>query len=204
MKNSGLTGIESAVLVPLLQSTITGGLFGIVAGGVAALTDASQPAIVGVTTGAVVTLAAWMAHQANYSRRLDAAAGIQQGMAVKAAESRTIPVKLAISTLDGTQGAFMSLPGGQEKLIEFAKGLAEGLPLTTRQWTGRSGLYAPGEYDQLRGELIKRGFAAWKSSKDTRGGVELTRPGKALFKYLANIDALPYRVGNLEIIPKSL
>jgi len=78
----------------------------------------------------------------------------------------------------------ISLEIDPDRLRKFAKGIVtEGQSTGTNRWTGERGLFERTEYEQLRDELISRGFARWSKSKNR--GWYLTSKGTAWFTALA-------------------
>ena len=77
----------------------------------------------------------------------------------------------------------ISLEIDPDRLRQFAKGLVEGRSTGTSTWTGERGLFERTEFEQLRDELISRGFAKWSKSKNR--GWHLTSKGTAWFTALA-------------------
>jgi len=79
----------------------------------------------------------------------------------------------------------ISLDIDPERLRQFAKGLVvEGRSTGTSTWTGQRGLFERTEFEQLRDELISRGFAKWSKSRNR--GWYLTSKGKSWFTALAD------------------
>lgn len=177
------SNITSAVLVPLSQAAITGGLTGFSVGCVAWLLAAESPATIGFTAGVVITSLSWLALRSGWEKRLSAILGIEAAPAEAETYSQLVHVEIVSEA--GLQGDYLDLPGGEEKLIRLAKGLSEGKPFTVRFWTGKAGLYSGPDFERLRAELIARGLARWRSEHDTKQGCDLTAKGKAVMRGLA-------------------
>jgi len=78
----------------------------------------------------------------------------------------------------------ISLEIDPDRLRQFAHGLViEGRSTGTNGWVGERGLFERTEFEQLRDELISRGFAKW--SKARNRGWYLTAKGAAWFATLA-------------------
>jgi hypothetical protein len=180
---------ENAVTIPAAQSLITGLLSGLASGAGATIANLPHPAYVGLGTFAIVTLGSWLAYRRDWSERLNVIAGVKQELQAARMEASTI--RLEIISDNGHSGDYLALPGGREKLVKLAKGISSGMPFTVRTWTGKNGIYSPGEFDQLRAELIRRGLASWKSPHDNRGGAVLTCAGKSVIKRLSGLEVTP-------------
>jgi hypothetical protein len=184
--------ITGAVVIPLLQAVTTGALIGTTAGAAGWALRWENPGAVGLATGAAVASLAWVSYRADWSDRIRAVLGIEpptQTTTTAAAFNQT--VRLEILSDGGRSGDYLSLPGGRERLIILAKGLTSGKPLTIRTWTGNNGVYSGSEFEQLRAELISRGFARWQSEHDHRAGATLTGKGAAVMRGLSLTSSPP-------------
>jgi len=92
--------------------------------------------------------------------------------------------------------AWLDLPGGPEQLEQLARGLASGRTLSESEWSGRGRLYTRAEFRELRGELLERGLAVWRSPGAPTQGVELSAVGRQVMSRIAENVRTGAYVGN--------
>ena len=76
------------------------------------------------------------------------------------------------------------LPIDGAKLLPFARGLLNGLPMSERQW---SGLLSSSEIRTLRGVMRDRGLIAPVNDLDNRQGFKLTDEGRAFMESVSGV-----------------
>jgi len=84
----------------------------------------------------------------------------------------------------------IEIPRGDERAVcEMAQGIIVGKAFTQREWAH---LYNRDEFDTLRNTLIQHGFAVWRDNDNRKLGTDLTPPGRALFRALAEPTPPPH------------
>lgn len=107
-------------------------------------------------------------------------------------------VHVEVSDLEQRQWRFMELPGTPEALQELARGVLAGKTLAESEWTGTGRPYTRNEFRDLRAQLIDRGIAEWRNPQHPAQGVELTKPGRAVFAEIARTHAHARPVRQIE------
>lgn len=103
-------------------------------------------------------------------------------------------VRVAVTSEDGRQTAFLDMPVDRARLALMASGVMSGVPLAESSWVG-PGKFTRYEFTAVRDELIKRGYATWISEASKARGVRVTAKGRALLRGLAGSAALPSPTG---------
>ena len=182
--------IRTAVIVPGLQALVNGLFYGVATGGVIAVANSLElltvPAwAVGVTVGSLAGLHSWRGLLNDWRSLLY---GIEQE-----SEALTViepePVRVELYSDNGYRGRYANLPASPEQLIELGQGITEGESFSVARWTGYNAPFSRGEFEQLRGELLKLGWLEWRSSKDNARGVQVTRGGAAVFRHFASMSS---------------
>ena len=98
-------------------------------------------------------------------------------------------VEVEVSTPGEKRMAFLDLPGNGQQLGQLARGALAGRSFSEGEWTGSGGPYSRADFRQLRGDLLARGLLEWRNDSAPSQGVELTAPGRAVFRRLAEDNA---------------
>lgn len=85
--------------------------------------------------------------------------------------------------------SFLDVPMEPSELIDFARGLCAGRPLSESEWSGGGRLLSRAQFRSLRAALMDRGFAVWRDADSPQLGVQLTPSGRALVRELARARA---------------
>lgn len=178
MKNT----VESAVVVPALQATITGVLAAcaVLSGCVVWRWPWGYAGLAGVG----VMFWAWLFFRSEVQRRLDVEAGVDTAQA-QPVQLQAQPVqeyRLEIDYDSGKAGDWLSLGVPFEKFTQWACGVAEGRSLAESQWIGSRGIFSRGEYVHMLTELLNRGYIRRRSLNGHQLGYELCAKGKALVR----------------------
>lgn len=178
MKND----IESAVVVPFLQSALTGILacVGVLAGCVVFAWPWAYAGLI----ACVVTFAAWVVFRGEVRRRLDFEAGV-----VPVAPAQPEPIQsfaLEVDYDSGRSGDYLGLNVSPEKFTQWAQGVAGGRSLAESSWIGSHGLFSRGEYTLMLAELLKRGYIRRRSANGHQLGYEPSAKGAALFRGMSS------------------
>jgi hypothetical protein len=161
--------IGAAVVIPLLQSGITAGSAALLTIAGSILLGADQPLAYGFLASAIVFVVAWLGLMDRWYRLM--------GFESNPPPSRPFRVELAV----GRSTLIYSLPASQEQLTALARAVLSGATLNELSF---SSIFTRSEWRRLRDELIRRGLAEWRSASPAQG-VQLTRTGLAVFRYLA-------------------
>ena len=192
--------IKSSVTIPALQALVNGCFYGLASGGVVAVANSMQlldipPWAVGVTVGALSGLYAWRGLLDDWRGLLY---GVDDGTYIP--PERDIgpatmqPVQVELLSENGNRGQYANLPASPEQLIELGRGIASGDSFSVSRWTGSHGGFSRGEFEALRGELLKLGWLEWRSDRSNSQGVEITKAGGAVFRHFASMSTSPPRI----------
>jgi len=94
-------------------------------------------------------------------------------------------VEVEVSEPGEKRMSFLDLPGSAEQLAQLASGVLAGKPFSEGTWSGGARPYTRAEFRQLRGDLLERGLLTWRNDSAPAQGVELTAPGRAVFRKIA-------------------
>jgi hypothetical protein len=186
MNRSELYSILMAVSIPGLQSLGTGILFALVAGAIALLLNYAYPWYAALCAGTWAALLAWLRFTNRWVETV-----YQDTRPVEVIEAgQNEPVTVLIANDDMTEGGYLDLPVSIDQVRSLADGLMNGATFSEAQWTGSGRPFTRGEFSALRAELIRRGLAAWNSPGTPARGVVLTKPGKAMMRYMCDLPSL--------------
>jgi cell division protein FtsW (lipid II flippase) len=183
-------GFTDGVIVPLLQTVITGVLFGVAVAVVLAVAGVEWWYKAGGVAVVVVMLLSWLAYRHEWRYRLEAVLGIdlnndgQIGAPMPPPVVELPPLKVEIYDDGGRHAQFIDLPSAN-KLPLLAREITEGRRQFSQVAWVNSGIFTRGEYDELIAALIKAGLCQWKNAEHHNAGVLLTRAGRHVFKRLA-------------------
>lgn len=174
--------VESCVLVPVLQSGISGIFVGFaVLSGCAAF---GWPWSWAGVSGCVVMLCAWWYFRREVAIRLDAESGLLQPVQVQPVQVQPEPVQafaLTVAYNEGRAGDMLRFGVSPEKFTQWAQGVYEGRSLAESQWIGSRGVFSRGEYTRMLAELLNRGYIRHRSRYHAQG-FELCAKGRALVR----------------------
>ena len=181
--------VTTGVVVPGLQSLITGVLVGAAAGAVSAWFNLPAWAIAG-TAAATISATAWLSYRGRWAWLLEQASGVDLNgdhFIGEPQQPAPQPVRVIVEQDNGHQVDYIDLPPtiDREKAALFARGLLGGRVFAQTAWTGATGLFSRGEYDQLVSVFISRGLAQWRNPGAHAQGLTLTAPGRAVLRHLA-------------------
>jgi len=98
-------------------------------------------------------------------------------------------VEVEVSKPEERAMMFLDLPGSADQLAQLASGVLAGKPFSEGTWSGGGRPYTRAEFRQLRGDLLERGLLTWRNDSAPAQGVELTAPGRAVFRKIAQDSA---------------
>lgn len=185
---------KSAVLIPGAQASITAALVALLAGVAATWLKAEQPFVIALAAFGLVSLASWQAYRGEWRSRLEALldiehpdAGIQQPL------TNTNELRVSIISDNARAVDYLHLPGIEaEQLAVLARGIVAGRGLAVHEWTGNGRPFTRSAFEELRGQLIERGFVRWRGNTPQQGALP-TKKGEALFRALASPTREPAR-----------
>lgn len=194
---------EANVIVPLLQSLITGVFIALPVGLVVGLIDIKLDNMVirgsigsgflwaGVTLFSV-TCWQWITRSNEYNNLLWKIETIT-GMDVDGDEKvgQPEPPTIRVEVKEGGNWRFANLPGDNESLQKFASDILNGIRTFSEQGANENG-YGIDNFKKLRGVFLEKGWAVWNHPQRRQQGVSLTRSGQWVLKEIANTP-LPYR-----------
>lgn len=198
-------GLAERVIVPALKGAVTGIVCGLLSG---LLIGAFEIKINVWWTMPIVTLSVFLAVFWGSSNRgqwlIERISGADlngDGVIGMPEQPPALPEKVRVEVIqdEGRRGDFIDLPASAEKL----KALANGIVNQNRQfalslWVGNHGIFSRSEFENLRAVMLERGLARWKNDKSQNQGVELTRQGLAVMRYLASENYHPPTLSGME------
>ncbi len=185
-----IESMKSAVVIPLAQSAVSGGLMGLTAWG--AFTWAGQEFTWGaaLAIGAGSSCLAWFGSQNRWQAAREFA--LYGPPEIPPVEPETplpalpqiAPLRVELTEDHGRRVKFIDLAGTPEQLKALALGVLNGRGLAVSSWTGSAGIFTRAEFERLRADLIDRGLLRWINNQPNQGA-ELTPAGRAIFRKLA-------------------
>lgn len=182
--------VQAGAWLPLLQSTITGGLGGILMWIVAIQFRWRDAWFHGIVFWFVVETVTWLYLQRHWIlmtfERISQIDVNQDGRigAEPRAQDQAIPeirVRIEHIKQDGHyQQDVINLPATWEQMHTLAEGITSGLPFTERNFTGSGCPFSVNQFRALRSEMLRRGLLSLGGAKDARQGFQVTDEGKAV------------------------
>jgi len=187
MNDRPFSDFDGGCALPLLQSLVTGILSSGIVCAIAALTDYPRWQLAGLLGGTAAACLQWILSLAIWrNAQLSDARPFYPAQAEEEAEQ---PAPLRVEVTEGRSTKLIDLPASQEQIIPLAVGLLSGQSLSEAAWTGSGAPFTRSEFSRLRGELIRRGLAAWNNPKTPARGATLTAPGRAVMRRYASMVA---------------
>ncbi|HEC61415.1 hypothetical protein LCGC14_0761740 [marine sediment metagenome] len=166
-----------AIVIPALQAIVSGLLAGLAAGSLAPLVD--LPSLdTFLVVSSLIAMFAWF----NLLRAWREA--IIPTYDKPTHRGYNSNVRLEIGRENST--SIVNLPVSRTDLKTLAMGLDSGLSFSESSWTGRGALFSRSEFRQLRDVMIKRKLLQWVNPYARAQGLELTRTGRAVMRYLSD------------------
>ena len=180
--------IHSDVLVPLLQSLITGffgGAFLALMTGYLVAQDVEYALYAFGLSFVVITAVVWMVLLDDHKRllwRVERLVGKDFDGDGVAGEPEHLVVEVHKPGPYGENTDFLHLNVDRERFMEFVRGILSGEPVTVARWTGSGRTFRRGEFEKLRSELMERGILRWRGTRNH--GVEVTEEGREVLEAL--------------------
>jgi len=171
--------VESAVVVPLLLTAISGTLIGLPLGVVAAFIPGAPWWIALVVAYGIVTPVIWALLAFPHLRALWAIEEIT-GLDLDGDGEAGKPVQQTFMIEVTTRGSIKRIPfpGQPARFACLVKGLLAGAPLTEKKWTPASKLYSKPTLRRIRAILLEAGYWKWNNPLFHFTGGCLTDPGR--------------------------
>jgi len=174
--------LEGDVLVPFLQSLVTGAI-----GALLGYAVADRP-LVGFGVGfalcwlisLVQSRALLWTLEETWHRDIDrdGVVGLPELPPVR----HTVRVEMVDGA--GRSRQYVDLPAPPEAIAELARGALAGQSLAEGEWTGAGRPFSVDQYREVRAELLRRGLVAWRNPRARNQGLELTGVGRWVFGQL--------------------
>lgn len=188
-QTDGVNNVTGPVVIPLLQSVITGVLAGLVVMVILLWAKAPWwfPASILAMVG--VMFISWQAYRNRWQMVIESFLGVDLNGdgyigAPQAAPLALDPSPIRVELVQdaGQHTSLIDLPASPEQLQALVTGILRGKSFTLNAWLGT---FTRPEFETLRDVLIMRGLARWKNENVHHQGADLTPAGKAVFKRLA-------------------
>lgn len=179
--------VQAGAWLPLLQSTITGALAGILMLILAIQFRWRDAWIHGLIFWVVIQGITWLYLQRHWIlmtfervAKIDLNRDGRKG-AAPVQEIPEVRVRIEHIKQDGHyQQDVVNLPASLEQMRALAEGITSGLSFTERNFTGSGRPFSIDQFRALRSEMIRRKLLTLEGSKDARQGFKLTEEGKAV------------------------
>jgi len=168
------------VLIPFVQSIVTGIALGIAFGVTAWMIGLNSAFKIALATWAIAQALVWLCLLVVWFNRLGLLEQLLKtdlnkdgyiGNPPSGGTSGTI--KLIAASPNGHSTQIGHLPGTKEQLTELARGLVKGSSFSYDSWRQ---LYSRGDFYLLQSTFVRRDWAQWKNPGVHTLGVELTDP----------------------------
>lgn len=177
-----------SVTIPLLKTIITSVLIAIAAATVANMLGYAQWFKLGIVCLVTVLALDWVRRCESVSRRVEALEDVLQidlnhngviGPVIEEPNYRSDPITLSATITDeskqypSSSTAYFTLDE-PARVLEFADALCRGQSNSMRRWSGSGALFSRKEYEHIRDQLMKRGWAAWSDEMHHDQGWTIT------------------------------
>lgn len=185
---AGFPTRESQVVVPLLESLITGVFVGL---SVAPFVMYRYGFWTGLAWGGISFLGAsfvqWIRLTGNYRNllwKLETITGQDLDGSGGVGEPLPPAPPIRVEVQEGQSLKFADLPGDRSALVEFARKVNDGIVTFSESGARRAG-YGATEFGRLRDVFISRHWAYWNHPTQRQQGVTLRGSGRAILAQLA-------------------
>ncbi len=186
--------IESDVIVPGLQATITGILAGGIVAGVAIMRRSEFAAVIGLIGCAAIWGIAWLWLLHEHRQLLWEVESIigadlngdgQVGQPPQPPTTVRVDITNKPSTTEEHLN-FFELPIDRSKMSAIARSILGGVPFSESELVGNHKLLSGPKFRELQDVLVDRGMLRWRNDDNHRQGVMVTRGGLAMFQAFAD------------------
>jgi hypothetical protein len=192
-----LYDIQAGAMLPLVQSSISGGVVAVFFLVIGYALRWRSPWVVAGLAGVVVLAGVWFFLGGRWlslsDERGSSAAPVMEADSYQAEAPQEVRVRLEHIKPDGHyQEEIYTLPGSPEQLKALATGLLEdNFPFTERSWCGSGRPFSVDGFRRLRSEMLRRGLLELINGKDARQGFKLTDNGRAALGGFLGISPSP-------------
>lgn len=189
--------LESAVIIPFLQSGISAGIAALAVGAVGRMADLQTWREAATLGAACAGGSVWFWQLKTWTDCVKLEAGWLAGVNEPAPEpayyepapAPVEPLQVHLHSEDNKTIEILDLPVDVDRLAQLAAAVINVGPeaLSEAQWTGSGGIFTRGEFQKLRTELVRRGLLAWNLPGTPQRGLSITRPGRAAFRHFASL-----------------
>lgn len=184
-------GLDVGVLVPLVQSFISGIMLGMVWLVVTWL-KFDVPFVQALENGVIIWIvtqcAAWFGLLTLWTLRVGYLEKIfrrdlnQDGMIGEAPPpaQQHATLRLEVKENKPTGAQIKIMEANARKLVALCVGLSHGWPFTEKAWTGKGKPLSNKEFESLRDHFLRHGWAEWKNPEAHAQGVVLTEAGQQI------------------------
>jgi len=181
--------VSADVVVPFLQSLVTGLMAVIVAGGV--VLGLKLPVQFAAVAGGLALCMTWLYLLADHRKSLWSheryERDLEQPAAPAPADDRSKEVKVKLEVNESTgRIRYGHLPIDHERLSAMARAINNGRSFSVSAWSGRGKLLSRSEFETLRNWLLESNYARWRDDHNRNLGVEFTSRGAAFWRGLAD------------------
>ena len=184
--------VKGDVLIPGLQSLVTGVILGLTGWALAAIAELDRPWVWGLAVGVVCMALAWLLLLRFTWTIVERVLGIdinRDGFVGEPVIIDSPPVTSIQLTEDNgnyPSGAFLDLPIDRQRMIMLSMELQGGASFG-HNLAGPGKVITRSEYERLRDYLIVMGLARWNSQYSRKEGLCLTGKGRAIVKGFASM-----------------
>jgi len=200
--------MTAGAVLPLVQSVMTGLIFGLAAGVLAQYFELPRATGAGLVVGVLALVVMWLRVTRHWfsltgieiatGRDLNGDGYIGDPSQDDDQEMRTPfdPPEVKVRLTQEDDGVYRQevfyLSADPGMMGALADGLlTHGFPFSERVWTGKGQPFSVNQFRTLRGELIERGLLAMRNPKDERQGYDLTLAGRAVLRHYLTSPSSP-------------
>lgn len=189
-----MSDTETGCIIPVLQAAVIAALSGVLVLALGMWQAWSAPGWPALAAAALAGLVTFVSGVARW-RRSDSGDMAQyypaSYQAAEVSEQTTRTVRVELVSEGGRRLNLIDLPASDEQLAGLAAGLLAGQSFSEAQWCGARGLFSRSEFNQLRGEMLRRGLCSWNNPHTPARGATLTPAGRALMRTFETIASQP-------------
>jgi hypothetical protein len=189
-----LNTYRTGVGIPAVQAGVTGVFFCGVVAGFMWVTGTKAPGVFMLAGGFFIAFVAWLVLLRHWLELVNNREGFQpvryevidSEPEPEPYQPETVRVNLLQERNGGyIEGKFIDLPCQPEQLRLVAGSVVAGGSLSETAWCGSNKPFTKAGFHQLRDELIKRGWLAWRNIQAPAQGVTVTHVGRRVFQHIA-------------------
>lgn len=191
MSETSTRTFESEVLIPAVQTFLTGIILGTGAALLAWLAGSEKYLEWGIAVWAATMIISWLMLLGRSWRLIERVLGVDlnnDGIIGEPELEPPLPkVRVIVDQIDGHAGEFIDLTLEPERLVGVSRSLMEGSTFSHSSLAGPGRPLTRAEYEQLRDEFLRRGLIRWYDDRAHNQGLRLTAKGQALTRHFAQM-----------------